>query len=159
MDLRVIGGGAAALAFGAGGFSYVSVGDVLSEEVRDVRKMQGDELQAYMDSIVTEMDDAYDYFAVEGETFAFVGDVSFAADASTTTFSEAIVSEEELSKSDRKMVANEFKAWSYCESEDVTIFTEKGYDYHVTIRDGKGTLVVREICKAPRLQLRPTPSV
>ena len=154
MDLRVIGGGAAALAFGAGGFTYVSVDEVLSAEVRHVDTVPAAELPAYMDSVVAEMADAFDYYGFETDTYVFVGNIEFKADARTRTFSEDVRSEDAVSAEDRRMIAADIEAWDFCSSQDATLFTDKGYNYSVDFRDGRGTRIHQIKCRAAESQLR-----
>ena len=154
MDLRVIGGGAAALAFGAGGYNYVSVDEVLSAEVRHVSTVPAAELESYMKSVVGEMADAYDYYGFETDTYVFVGNIEFKADAKTRTFSENVRSEDAVSAEDRRMIAADIKSWDFCGSDDATLFTEKGYNYSVDFRDGKGTRIHYIKCDAAESQLR-----
>ena len=148
MDIRVIGGGAAAVAFGLGGFGYVSMEDALSHELRAVSEVPAAELQAYMDSVVVEYQEFYGFYAFEGEDYAFVGDLVFEADARTKTFSENVKSEDALSAEDRKRIKTDIEAYSYCLTDDAYMFTDKGYNYNVIIKDGAGKLISRENCKA-----------
>lgn len=160
MDLRVIGGGAAAVAFGMGGFTYVSMDEVLSADIRAVHTVPAGELQSYMDGVVGKPAAGYGYYAVETETLVFVGELSFEADARTRTFTETTRSEDPVSASDRKAVRAEYLSWNYCDSEDALMFTDKGYTYDVIMRDGAGELIVRETCRATNApQLRGASSV
>ena len=158
MDIRVIGGGAAALAFGAGGLNYISAEDVLGD-LQPADAFTAVELQPYMDSVIVRMDEAWDVFGFETETYAFVGDISFSADARSRTFNEEIVSEDRLSAADRKMVAEGYRAHDYCNTPDVQLFTRNGYNYSVTLRDGANAIIAHERCSADGGGLRPAPSV
>lgn len=151
MDIRVIGGGVAALAFGIGGINYVGMDEVLSAELKPVDSVPSGELQAYMDSVVAELSEGYGYYVHEGEGYAFVGDLKFEADARTRTFDERVKSADPISAADRKMIKADIESYSYCLTDDAVMFTSKGYNYNVTIRDGAGKLISREACRADRV--------
>ncbi len=147
MDIRVIGGGAAAAVFGMGSLTYVGLGDVLGD-IEPVEAVAPAERQAYMDGVAAELNDAYDHFFFETDTYVFVGDVSFRGDASKLTFSEIIRSEDAVPAPDRARIASDLRETDYCGSEDTQLFTTKGWDYVVTVRDGSGTLIMSERCRA-----------
>ena len=160
MDIRVIGGGAAAAAFAVGGFNYVSMEDVLSHELRHVSTISAGELQGYMDSVAQEFADTYGFYEFEGDDYVFVADIRFTAEAATRTFGEVVESEDTLSTEDRKQIGADISEADYCSTSDAIMFTSKGYNYTVTVKDGSGALVNFERCKAEQQpsQLRPGPS-
>lgn len=155
MDIRIIGGGAAAVVFAATGFNYVAMEDVLSHELRDINTVQPSELQSYMDSVVEEFEAAYGYYAYETETYAFVGDLEFSANASTATFYEVVRSEDALNEADRKQIGDDIRAAQYCNSDDALMFTNKGYNYSVSISDGEGRNIMSEVCWTSRSSASP----
>ncbi len=147
MDMRVIGGGAAAAVFGMGSLTYVGLDDVLGE-VEPIAAIAPTERQAYMDGVVATLNDAYDHAMFETETYVFVGDVSFKGDASTLTFSEIIRSEDAIDAADRGQIASDLRSVDKCNSADTLMFTNQGWDYAVTVRDGAGTLIMSKRCRA-----------
>lgn len=150
MDFRILGGGAAAVAFAVAGANYVAMEDVLSHELRDINMVQPSELQGYMDSVVAEFEAAYGYYAFETETYAFVGDLEFSANASTATFHESVRSEDGLDEADRIQIGDDIRATEYCKSDDALMFTDKGYNYSVSISDGNGRHIMSEVCWTSR---------
>jgi len=155
MDIKEIGAGAAVIIGGVVyGVSSGGLGDALSNEVRYVREVPYEERAAYMDEITADFAENFEYYIVQTETFDYVGHSKFTSHPAKAMFAEIVRSEERIPRDEIKKIKARFEV-GFCEQDEMTMFTEKGWSYDFKVMDGEGRRIFTVLCQADLSKLNP----
>jgi|GEM_PF-2079907 len=153
MDIKEIGAGAAVIIGGVVyGVSSGGLGEALSSEVRHVREVPYEERAAYMDEITTEFAENFEYYIVQTETFDYVGHSKFTSNPAKAMFAETVRSEERVPRDEIKKIKAQFEV-GFCEQDEMTMFTKKGWSYDFKVMDGEGRRIFTVLCQADLSEL------
>ena len=152
MEIKEIGGVAVVVVGGAVfGISQMGLNDVLSEDLRPLAEVSMQERPAYMSGIVNEFSEVFDTYFIETESYTYVGQSKFTTAPSSGTFMEVVRQNEAVPKKEMKKLTNFMKESNFCEQDEMTMFTDKGWTYRFRMVDGKGNQVYAVICRPAKM--------
>ena len=138
------------------GASQVSLGDVLSDDLRHISEVSLEERPAYMDSVVKEFQANFSEYAIPvSEDTAYIGLSTFSASAKYGEFKEVVNQQEKVPSKHVKLIATTLDQASFCEQAEMTMFTDQGWSYEFSIRNSNGSHIHSITCtpSAPKLRL------
>ena len=148
MDIKEIGGGAVVI---IGGVAYTlggGLGDALDADVKYISEVSYDERGAYMDGIVVQFSESFSSYIVQTETYDYVGTSKFNYATESGTFLEVVTSEEAVDTKDKNAVQAQMDKGDFCAQDEMTLFTDKGWNYRFQMTDDQGKLVYKITCQA-----------
>ena len=139
------------------GASQVSLGDVLSEDLRHITEVSQEEMPAYMDSVVKEFSENFQEYAIPvSEDTAYVGKSAFSASPKYGAFKEVVTQTEKVPSKHVKVMASLLKQSNFCDQEEMTMFTDKGWNYEFSIKNINGSHIFSINCTPSTPKLRTT---
>lgn len=137
------------------GVSQGGLGDALTEDVKNISAVSYEDRPAYMEGIVEDFSENFLIYMVQTESYDYVGNSSFSYIAEDGTFTEVVTSQEALSQDNVNVVKAELKASDFCEQQEMTMFTDKGWQYRFIMNDEKGNRFYQVTCQSdiPKLRL------
>ena len=137
------------------GASQVSFSDVLSEDLRHFSEVSIEERPAYMDSVVKDLADNFDVFAVPvSEEIAYVGTADFKSAPKYGAFKTILTHTEQVPNKHVKLVASVVKQFNICEEEDAKMFTNQGWTYELSVKNLNGSHIYSVNCTPSTPKLR-----
>jgi len=137
------------------GISQYGLNDVLSEEMRPIAEVSLQERPAYMEQVTAEFKEAFDSYGLETETYTYVGLSAFSTSPSTGTFVEVVTQDSPVPPKEIKGLKEVMDASMFCDQDEMTMFTDKGWGYSFTMQDSNKRTVYAIECKPLSLKLRP----
>ncbi len=156
MDIKEYAiGGAVVIGGVVYGVSQGGLGDALTEDVKHISTISEQERSAYMGGIVQSFTENFSTYIVQTETYDYVGLSTFSAKAADGMFVEVVKSQESTSAAEIEAVKAEMKATDFCEQAEMTLFTDKGWQYRFMLQDHKGHRIYQITCQSgvPKLRL------
>ena len=138
------------------GISQYGLNDVMSEDLRHISEVSAQERPAYMDGVVAEFREAFDSYAVETETYIFVGMSEFSTAPVDGGFIEVVTQEEPVPYEEIKGIAAQMEVNGFCAQDEMTMFTSKGWTYRFSMKDSKNRQVYAIVCEPVHARLRGT---
>lgn len=137
------------------GVSQGGLGDALTEDVKDISMVSQEERAAYMGGIVETFSENFAIYIVETDTYNYVGDSKFSFKADEGMFVEVVKSQEDTTDANIKSVKDKMKTNDFCEQDEMTLFTDKGWQYRFMLQDYKGNRFYQITCQSdiPKLRL------
>ena len=137
------------------GVSQGGLGDALTEDVKDISMVSQEERAAYMGGIVETFSENFAIYIVETDTYNYVGDSKFSFKADEGMFVEVVKSQEDTTDANIKSVKDKMKTNDFCAQEEMTLFTDKGWQYRFMLQDYKGNRFYQITCQSdiPKLRL------
>lgn len=159
MDLKQIGTGAVVVIGGvAYGVSGGGLKDALTSEVRHVREVPYEDRAAYMSEITVDFAENFEVYFVQSDTYDYIGHSKFGSAPAKATFTEVVTSEESVPHAEIKKLRAKAEP-GFCEQDEMTMFTEKGWSYDFKIMDGAGRQIITILCQPDLSKLNPDGSV
>lgn len=148
MDIKEIGVGTVVVIGGAiYGVSEYGYGDILQEDIKIVQEVPLAEREAYMQSVTAQFTEFYEGALYGTDDFTFASDLKYEFDPKRAAFIQVSQSLNELSKTQAKeLKAYHADQW-ICGTEDIVIFTEKGWTYTTKLKNVDGRTMVIVTCK------------
>ena len=137
------------------GVSQGGLGDALTEDVKHISTVSQEERDTYMGGIVETFAENFAIYMVPTETYGYVGDSKFSFKADDGMFVEVVKSQEDTTDANIKSVKDKMKANDFCAQEEMTLFTDKGWQYRFMMQDHKGNRFYQITCQSdiPKLRL------
>ena len=150
MDIKEIGTGAVLVIGGvAYGVSSGGLADALSSDVKHVTQVAYEDRAEYMNDIVEDFTETFDVYIVQTETYDLVGHSKFSASATKATFVEVVQPDDLVPKEELKGIKAKLRT-GFCEQEEMTMFTEKGWNYSFTLKNADGRKIQSVSCRGDR---------
>jgi len=99
----------------------------------------------YMNDIVATFSQSFDAYIVQIETYDYVGHSKFSASPSNAMFVEVVASDEPV-PTDAIGGLNQRLEAGFCAQEEMTMFTENGWNYNFTLQDSTGRRIFTTVC-------------
>lgn len=153
MDIKEIGVGGVFLIGGvAYGFSQYGLNSVLTEDLKYMSEVSQAERPAYMETIITEFQNNFETYAIEMEAYLYVGSSKFTASPQQGAFIENVTSQSPVPKNEmanlRKLLKEPIYKDHFCGQEEMTMFTDKGWNYRFIVKDSNGREISRIHCNS-----------
>jgi len=147
VELKEIGA-CACVVIGGVAYSVSSGGlkDALSSDIRNVNEFSYEERSEYMNEVISEFSALFESYIVQTETFDYVGVSHFSASPSNATFVEVVTSQESVPRDEVPKIQVQ-AGTGFCEQDEMTMFTENGWNYQFTLTDGDGRDVFAVVCQ------------
>ena len=136
------------------GVSQGGLGDALTEDVKDISMVSQEERAAYMGGIVETFSENFAIYIVETDTYNYVGDSKFSFKADEGMFVEVVKSQEDTTDANIKSVKDKMKTNDFCAQDEMTLFTDKGWQYRFMLQDYKGNRFYQITCQSDMPKLR-----
>lgn len=147
MDLKDYGIGAVVVIGGVVyGISSGGLQDALTSEMRNVTEVTYEDRAEYMDEIVVEFADMFETYIVQTETYDYVGYSAFSTAPSQAMFVEVVTSDEPVPNAEFRDVRANVE-YMFCEQDEMRMFTDKGWSYSFTMKDGDGRDIFDTVCR------------
>ena len=148
MEIKEIGGIGVLIVGGAVyGISQYGLNDVLTEDLRHVSTVTMAERPAYMSEVTGQFAEAFETYAVESETYIYVGYSEFKTAPGSGTFVEVVRSEEALPLEEIPGITQAMEESDFCAQEEMTMFTDQGWAYRFTMVDATGRQIFDAHCR------------
>ena len=136
------------------GVSQGGLGDALTEDVKHISTVSQEERDTYMGGIVEAFAENFAIYMVPTETYGYVGDSKFSFKADDGMFVEVVKSQEDMTDANVKAVQAKIKSTDFCAQDEMTLFTDKGWQYRFMLQDYKGNRIYQITCQSDIPQLR-----
>ena len=129
------------------GISEYGLGDVLQNDLKHVSEVPYAEREAYMKSVTVQFTEFYGGAVFGTDEFATVGSLSYELAPKRTTFIQVVDAQEKVTKAQEKDLKSFYSNKWVCETEDVLLFTDKGWTYTTKLKNTDGRTMVVVTCK------------
>jgi len=147
MDIKEVGTCAVVVIGGViYGVSSGGLKDALSTDIRYVTDVSNEERPEYMNGIVAEFSEAFEVYFVQTGTYDYVGNSKFSAFPASATFAEVVTAQEAVPRDEISKIKAAAEP-GFCEQEEMTMFTEKGWRYNFTLRDENNRKILTVVCR------------
>ena len=108
-----------------------------------------------MEGIVQEFSDNFDGYAIPiSEDTAYVSDANFSAKPKYGAFSNTLNITEQVPQNHVKLMQSLIKTSGFCDLEEMTYFTDKGWTFEFHIKNNNGSHISSINCVPPTPKLR-----
>ena len=147
LGIKEAGAAVVVIAGVAYGVSSGGLKDALSSDIKHVSEVTYEERADYMDGLVGEFSAAFDTYIVQTETYDYVGQSKFSASPTKATFVEVVAPEDAVPTGEFAGIKARMGEASFCATEEMTMFTENGWNYKFTLQDGRGRGLYTVTCQ------------
>jgi len=147
MDIKEIGICGVVVVGGAiYGISQVGLGEALSEELRAYHEVPAAERAEYMQTVVNEFSGHFDTYFIQTPTYVYMGHSTFSSQPLRGLFDEVVSQEETVPRGELPAIKAQLSQGVFCAQDEMTMFTDKGWQYRFKLKDGNGRLIATVIC-------------
>lgn len=147
MDIKEIGVCGVVVVGGAiYGISQVGLGEALSEELRPFHEVPAAERADYMQQVVDEFSGHFDTYFIQTPSYDYMGHSTFSSQPLRGLFDEVVSQDETVPREELPAIKAQLKPDLFCAQDEMTMFTDKGWQYRFKLKDGNGRLIATVIC-------------
>ena len=149
MDIKEIGATGVVVIGGAVyGLTQLGLNDVLSEDMKHISEVSLADRPEYMESITTEFAENFGAYSVDTGTYVYAGLSEFSSKPNKGQFVELVVQDTPVPKKEMKKMKQKLEHNAFCAQAEMTMFTDKGWNYKFTLKDSTGLKIADIHCKA-----------
>jgi len=149
MDIKELGAGGFIIIGGAVfGLTQMGLNDVLSEDLKHISEISQAERPDYMDTITAEFAENFGAYSVDTGTYVYAGLSRFSSEPSRGRFVELVTQDTAVPKNEIKKLHAQLEAKTFCEQDEMTMFTNQGWSYKFTLKDSTGRKIADIHCEA-----------
>ena len=151
MDIKEIGAcGFVVIGGTVFGVSQMGLGAALSEDLKPYHEVSNLERADYMNSVVGEFTETFQTYLVQTGTYDYVGTSKFSIDPDRGLFVEVVSQDEKVPDAELAGIIERVSQDTFCEQEEMKMFTDNGWNYSFTIKHAKTRKITRVICQPKR---------
>jgi len=132
------------------GVSQMGLGAALSEDLKPYHEVTNQEREAYMNSVVGEFRETFETYLVQTETYNYIGQSKFSIDPTRGLFVEVVSQDEKVPNEELGKVKAQVTQDTFCAQEEMTMFTDNGWNYSFTLKHAKTRKITTVICQPNR---------
>ena len=129
------------------GVSKMGLGAALSEDLKAYHEVASEDRADYMGSIVVEFRDSFDTYIVQTESYDYVGTSTFSFDPELGLFVEVVKQDDTVPSSALPEIRKRLTKEAFCAQDEMTMFTENGWNYSFTLKHKKTRNITTVICQ------------
>ena len=130
------------------GVSEYGLGDILEQDLKTVAEVPMDERATYMQSVTVQFTEFFSGALYGTDNFTFATDLKYEFDPRRAAFIQVSQSHTKITKDEVADLKRYNKDKWMCETDNILLFTDKGWTYTTKLKNMDGRTMVTITCKA-----------